>query len=69
MVAVVDARTFVVLSQFLNRNVQEARLLVPQLQTVIQRFPTGPPEIEFTATVALKVQAPEAIDALPRSVL
>src|SRR6266704_1015551 len=41
LVGVVDARTFVVLSQFLNRNVQEVRLLVAQFQTVTQRLPTG----------------------------
>jgi len=69
LVAVVDARTFVVLSQFLNRNVQEVRLLVPQLQTVIQAFPIGPPEIEFTAAVILRVHVPESIVALPKSVL
>jgi hypothetical protein len=69
LVGVVDERMFVVLSQFLNRNVQEVRLLVPQLQTVIQTFPTGPPEIEFTAVVMLKVHVPESIVALPKSVL
>ena len=67
-VGVVDARTFVVLSQFLNRNVQEVRLLVPQFQTVTQRFPTGPPEIEFTAVVMLRVHVPESIVA-PKSLL
>jgi len=69
LVGVVDARTFVVLSQFLNRNVQEVRLLVVQFQTVTQRFPTGPPVIEFSPVVTLRVQVPESIVALPKSVL
>jgi hypothetical protein len=69
LVAVVDARTFVVLSQFLNRNVHEVRLLVPQFQTVIQAFPIGPPEIELSAVVMSRVHVPESIVALPKSVL
>jgi len=69
LVGVVDARTFVVLSQFLNRNVQEVRLLVAQFQTVTQRLPTGPPTIEFSPVVTLKLQVPESIVALPKSVL
>lgn len=68
-VALVEARMLVVLSQFLNKNVQEVRLLVPQFQTVTQRFPTGPPAIEFNAAVMLKVQVPESIVAPPKSVL
>ena len=59
LVAVVDARTFVVLSQFLNRNVHDPRMLVEQLQTVIQALPTGPAVIEFTAVVRSKVQVPD----------
>ena len=69
LVGVVDARTFVTLFQFLNRNVQAVRLLVPQFQTVTQRFPTGPPAIEFSPTVTLKVHVPESIVAVPKSVL
>ena len=68
-VELVDARTFVVLSQFLNRNVQEVRLLVPQFQTVTQRFPTGAPATEFIAVVMLRVQVPDPIVAPPKSVL
>jgi len=69
LVGVVDARTFVVLSEFLNRNVQEVRLVVAQFQTVTQRLPTGPPTIEFSPVVTLKLQVPESIVALPKSVL
>jgi len=67
-VAVVLAMTFVVLSQFLNRKVQEPRLLVVQLQTVIQAFPTGVPPATLRAAVRSKVQVPDWIDAPPRSV-
>jgi len=68
-VAVVLAITFVVLSQFLNRKVQPLRLVVVQLQTVIQAFPMGPPLPAFTAAVRSKVQVPDWMDAPARSVL
>jgi hypothetical protein len=66
-VAVVLAMTFVVLSQFLKRNEHDPRLLVVQLQTVIQRFPTAP--VELIAVVRSKVQVPDWIDNPPKSVL
>jgi len=52
------AKTFVLLSQFLNRKVQDTRLLVGQFQTVIQRLPTGFPCTELAATVRSNVQVP-----------
>jgi len=69
LVAVVVAMTFVALSQFLNRKVHDPRLIVLQFHTVIQRLPTGPPCIEFIEVVTLKVQVPESIVPLPKSVL
>jgi len=50
-VGVVNCRTFVLLSQSLNRKVQEPRLLVAQFQTVIQIWPVGLPPVELAATV------------------
>lgn len=67
-VAVVLAIMFVALSQFLNRKVQEPRLLVVQLQTVIHAVPTGAPAVELIPTVRSKVQVPDWMDAPPRSV-
>ena len=46
-VAVLVPNTFVVLSQSLNRKVQDPRLLVVQFHTVIQRLPTGVPPAAF----------------------
>lgn len=69
MVAVVVAKTFVELSQFLKRKAHVPRLLVLQFQTVIQRLPTGAPAAEFNPIVRLKVQVPEGIVDPPRVVL
>jgi len=57
-VGVVLAKTFVLLSQFLNRKVQDTRLLVGQFQTVIQTVPTGFPAVELAATVRSNLQVP-----------
>jgi hypothetical protein len=59
LVAEVEARMFVVLSQFLNRKVQEPRLLLAQFQTVIQALPIGPVFIELAVVVRSKVQVPD----------
>ena len=72
MVGVVFARTFVVLSQFLKRNVQDPRPLVVQLQTVIQRLPMGPPCKWFAAIVKSNVHVDPPADPMlapPKSVL
>lgn len=54
-------RIFVALSQFLNRKLQDPRLLVVQLRTVIQRLATGPPGAPVCplAIVRSKVQVPD----------
>jgi len=72
LVGVVFARTFVVLSQFLKRNVQDTRLLAVQLQTVIQRLPMGPPCTWFAVIVKSNVQVDPPTDPMlipPKSVL
>lgn len=66
---VVVPRTFVVLSQFLNREVQVPRLVVLQFQTVIQRLPIGVPEPPLATVVMLKVQDPDGMVTPPRVVL
>jgi hypothetical protein len=69
LVGVVVCKTFVAVSQFLNRKVQDPRLLVAQLQTVIQTRPTGAPFVVLAVMLRLKVQVPDWIVAPPRSVL
>ncbi len=69
MVADVVARTFVALSQFLNRKLHDPKLLLVQFHTVIQRFPIGPPPMVFTLVVRSKVQVPDWILDPPKSVL
>jgi hypothetical protein len=59
LVAAVVARTFVVLSQFLNRKLHDPKLLVVQFHTVIQRDPIGFPPMVFTLVVRSKVQVPD----------
>jgi len=59
LVAEVEAKTFVLLSQFLNRNVQDPRPFVVQFQTVIQTLPIGPPFVVLTEVVRSKVQVPD----------
>ena len=68
MVVVVPT-TFVLLSQFLNREVHVPRLVVLQFQTVIHRFPTGIPEPPLATVVMLKVQDPDGMVTPPRVVL
>jgi hypothetical protein len=68
LVAVVP-RTFVPLSQFLNRKVHVPRLVVLQFQTVIHRVAFGVPEPPLATVVMLKVQVPAGMVALPRVVL
>ena len=63
-VAVVDPITlFVEVSQFLNRNVQLPRLLVPHCHTVIHNLPTG--VVELAATVMSNCQVPEKMSDNP----
>ena len=65
-VAVVDPITlFVEVSQFLNRNVQLPRLLVPHCHTVIHSLPTGAPVVEPAAMVMSNCQVPVKISASP----
>jgi hypothetical protein len=59
LVGVVVAKTFCVVSQFLNRKVQVPRLLVVQLQTVIQTRPTGAPLVVLAVRLRSKVQVPD----------
>lgn len=66
---VVVPRTFVVLSQFLNREAHPPRLVVLQFQTVIHRFPTGVPEPPLATVVMLKVQDPDGMVVPPRVAL
>ena len=66
---VVVPRTFVVLSQFLNRKVHVPRLVVLQFQTVIQRLPNGVAEPPPATVVMLKVQVPDGMVTPPRVVL
>lgn len=66
---VVVPRTFVLLSQFLNRKVHVPRLVVLQFQTVIHRLPTGVPEPPVAIVVMLKVQVPDGIVAPPNVAL
>ena len=56
LVVVVVDNTFVLLSQFLNRKVQDPRLLVVQFHTVIQTLPTGFPWVELAVIVMSNVQ-------------
>jgi hypothetical protein len=65
-VAVVDPITlFVVVSQFLNRNVHVPRLLVVHCQTVIQSLPTGLPVVDPAAKVMSNFQMPEKMSDNP----
>jgi hypothetical protein len=67
---VVVPRTFVLLSQFLNRKLHvPGRLVVLQFQTVIHKLPTGVPEPPVAIVVMLKVQLPDGMVAPPRVVL
>ena len=66
---VVVPRTFVVLSQFLNRKVHVPRLVVLQFQTVIHRLPTGVPVPPLATVVMLKVQVPDGMVAPPKVAL
>ena len=67
---VVVPRTFVVLSQFLNRKLHvPGRLVVLQFQTVIHRLPTGVPVPPLATVVMLKVQVPDGMVAPPKVAL
>jgi len=67
---VVVPRTFVVLSQFLNRKLHApGRLVVLQFQTVIHRLPTGVPVPPLATVVMLKVQVPDGMVAPPKVAL
>jgi len=66
LVAVVEPITLLVdVSQFLNRNVQLASVLLPHCHTVIQILPTGELVMGFAETVVSNCQVPDCMSTSP----